>query len=480
MRSGTDARLRHLEVFAIGFGALLLRLPAFAASRHFHPDDGTYGMSALAMRDGAVPFDTVFSSQGPLHLILVYLGDLLTGRATNSPRAMAVASGVAAAVLAALVGARLAGRRGGLIAGALVAASGAMLWTSGPLTADAPTIAFVLAALLAALRYTDAPSASRAALVGAMAGAALMCKVAVALLGLAPALVLVLGGHTARWRHRGALSVSALAVGAGLTLPFGAGRVWDQAIRYQLETERERSIGGNAVKVMTTLWSRDPVALALIVLSVVTLARGGGVQIARWYAMWTAAMAAFLVVQPALWRNHMSHLIVPGALLAATTLGPARSRAAARGHRARRTAIAVVLVAIVALQAWFLRTILAPSPYGGPEREAVAALRNLPADARAVSDEVGLVWRAGRRTPDDLVDMSIKQFQQDRIDLTRLAEVARRPEVCAFLVWSHRHLAAVTGLPDALTSAGFVRADTYVGSGGARVLWLKRGCESPG
>jgi hypothetical protein len=72
--------------------------------------------------------------------------------------------------------------------------------------------------------------------------------------------------------------------------------------------------------------------------------------------------------------------------------------------------------------------------------------------------------------------MSIKQFQQDRIDLAQLDAAARRPDVCAFLVWSRRHLGAVNGLPEALTAAGYTRADRYRGSGGARGVWLKPEC----
>jgi hypothetical protein len=468
----TRQRLRAVEVLAIGAGALALRLPAFAADRHFHPDDGTYGMSALAMRDGAVPFDDFFSSQGPLHLSLVYAGDLLTGRAANSPRAMAVAAGVAAAVLGALVGSRLGDRRGGWIAGVILATSGSMLWTSGPLTADAPTIAFALAALLAAYRYHERPTGPRGLLVGAFAGAALMCKVAVAMLGLVPALVLLLRRPrgSRRWPHAVGAAAAAAGIGLALTLPFGAGRVWDQAIRYQLHTQRERSIPGNAVKVVTTLWSRDLVVLAVLALCAVAFWRGVAAPAARWYAWWTGSMVAFLVVQPALWRNHLSHLVAPVALLAAASLG--RYRPSRRTQRAFLGAIA----GVAALQTWFLGSILWPSPYGGPEREAAADLRALPPGARAVSDEVGLVWRAGRQTPDDLVDMSIKQFQQDRIDLAQLDAAARRPDVCAFLVWSRRHLGAVNGLPEALTAAGYTRADRYRGSGGARVLWLKPEC----
>ncbi len=49
-------------------------------------------------RAGGLPFREVFSSQGPLFLPMAWLGDLLTGRTIDSPRTIAVLSGVALAI----------------------------------------------------------------------------------------------------------------------------------------------------------------------------------------------------------------------------------------------------------------------------------------------------------------------------------------------------------------------------------------------
>ncbi|MGH9043019.1 MAG: hypothetical protein ACRDZ3_22635, partial [Acidimicrobiia bacterium] len=92
--------LRRRLPVALVVGAVVLRLPAFFATGHLSFDDGVYGASALAMRDGAAPFREVFSSQGPLFLPMVWLADLAGLRTLDAPRLLALAAG---AVLAGVV-----------------------------------------------------------------------------------------------------------------------------------------------------------------------------------------------------------------------------------------------------------------------------------------------------------------------------------------------------------------------------------------
>ncbi|MEZ5268370.1 MAG: hypothetical protein R2789_07350 [Microthrixaceae bacterium] len=70
-------RARAIDLIGLGLLALLVRIPAFLSSKALTFDDGVFSLSALAMRDGGIPFADVFSSQGPLFLPLVWLGDLL-------------------------------------------------------------------------------------------------------------------------------------------------------------------------------------------------------------------------------------------------------------------------------------------------------------------------------------------------------------------------------------------------------------------
>ena len=137
-------RARAIDLIGLGLLALLVRTPALLSSKALTFDDGVFSLSALAMRDGGIPFADVFSSQGPLFLPLVWLGDLLGLRSINSPRILGLLAGVGAVALTYLVALRLRDRTAALLAGALVATSGALAWVTGPLAADGPAIAFAV------------------------------------------------------------------------------------------------------------------------------------------------------------------------------------------------------------------------------------------------------------------------------------------------------------------------------------------------
>src|SRR5262245_40487471 len=118
--------------------AVLIRLPVFLASRHVGYDDGVFGLSALLLRDGATPYRELWSPQGPLHLPLLFVADLVGLRTGQSPRVLPLASGIAATLLVYAIGRRIGTRRGALLAAALVTATGSLLWTTGPITSDGP------------------------------------------------------------------------------------------------------------------------------------------------------------------------------------------------------------------------------------------------------------------------------------------------------------------------------------------------------
>ena len=142
MQRTGGARTARLDVLALVVGALAVRLPAYFATRSLVFDEGVYSSAALAMRDGALPFRQVFSAQGPLHLPLVYVFDLLGGRTLDSPRLVSVVSGLVVTVAVYATGRRIGTRESALLAAALVATTGSILWTTAPLTGDGPAAAF--------------------------------------------------------------------------------------------------------------------------------------------------------------------------------------------------------------------------------------------------------------------------------------------------------------------------------------------------
>jgi hypothetical protein len=460
-------RTRRAAATAIVVGAVALRIPAYVATRHLSFDDGVYGASAVALRHGGVPFRDVFSSQGPLFLPLVWLADLIGLRTFDAPRLLAVASGVAL-VLATWSAARALQLSNGaaVLAAALVAGSGSVLWVTGPLTSDGPGLALAAAAVTAALWYRRSPTLRWALAAGLLLGAALSVKSLLLAAGVPVAWALL-----PNRRHLAAAVIAAGVLSVAVALPWGLGNVWDQAFRYHLEAAGSRTPLRNLRKVLTTIGDRDlPLVLAALVGGVgVWSTRGTSARTPRGSGLvvaWLAATIAVLALEHPLWRNHVAHLVPAIALLVAMAfdrLGP---------KPLRRATVAVALLAIP-YHAIHLSEVLWPAPPGGALAAARADLRGLPPEAQVISDDPGVVWRAGRRTPDDLVDTSILRIESHRLTAPSLARAAIRDPVCAVLVWSHR-FGDLTALPKLLEDHGYGPTARY---GGAKVLYTRAVCD---
>lgn len=485
-----DRRTTIFDAVAIGVVALVLRVPAYLASRHLSFDDGVFGASAVAMRAGGRPFSEVFSSQGPLFLPLVWVGDLFGFRTASSPRVLAVVAGVVLAVVVYLAGRSIADRAGALLAAGIVATSVGVLGVSAPLAADGPALAAGAIAVALALRWRTPESASlrRAVLLGVAVGVALSIKSLLAPAVVPVALVLL------SWRRLAPIVVgagTAVAVNLAVSLPWGWSDVWEQSYGYHLEVAGDRTPGANLAKTLSTLGDRELplVVAAVLAIATVILARRSHAERAvesevvdprfdRRFAGvgrltqrlaepdvlllgWLLATLGILLIEHPMWRPHVAHLVPAGALLVAR-------------HRPRWEWLAVAAVVVVpyhVVHGWYL---LAPDPYRGTTAEAVDILRALPPDALAISDEPGIVWRAGRRTTDDLVDASMLRMEVEHITSEYLGEVAAQPDVCAVAVWSRVRWGSFDDLPDRLADAGYSVA---LEDDRGRTLWLKSDCE---
>lgn len=468
----SDRRTWWIDAAILVAVAVALRIPAFVAGRHLTYDDGFFGLSAIEMRDGVVPFKELFSPQGPLHLPLLYLADLVGLRATNAPRVLPIVAGAAVTVVTYAAGRRISSRYGALLAAVLVTTSGSIVWVTTGIASDGPALAFAIGAVAVAFGYTQDPTSGRAVAAGALIGAGVVAKALAAPAALAVALLLL---SRRRPRDLAYAAGAGVVVALGASLPWGLGRVWDQSIAYNRNASRLTSYWGAVTKAWHTLVDRDPLVLVAVALALalVLLARLGWVHAAERPASvresvlfrpvtvltaWFAAQLALLVYEPAFWRPHVAFLIAPLALLVALRPPP----------------LVALLVGAVAVAPWYwssMHSMLWPDPYNAAERAAVDDLRNLPSGALALSDEPGFLWRAGRLTDPYFDDSSAKRIEQRQITTAKLARTAAKPDVCAVLVWTSRY--GDLDLGPRLAAAGYEITARY---GGPRVLYEKRDC----
>ena len=429
--------------------AVLLRIPAFVASRHLTYDDGFFGLSAIEMRDGVVPFRDLFSPQGPLHLPLLYLTDLVGLRTTNAPRLLPLAAGAAVTVVTYAAGRRIASRYGAIVAAVLVTTSGSILWTTAGIASDGPALAFAIGAVAVSFGYTRTPSSPRAIAAGALLGAGLVAKALAAPAGLVVALLLL---SRRRPRDLAYAAGAAVVVALGSALPWGLGRVWDQSVVYNREASRLTSYPGAVTKALHTLVDRDPIvlvaaglAVAMLVLAHIGWVRAGAAdpppdgpllfRPASVLVLWLAAQFALLVYEPAFWRPHVAFLIAPLALLVALRPPPPIA----------------LLIGAAAVMPWYLSNVhpmLWPDPYSRAEHAG-----------------------ADRLTVPYFDDSSVKRIQQGQITAVKLQNAAAKPDVCGVLVWTSRY--GNLDLGPRLAQVGYEVRARY---GGPRVLYEKPAC----
>lgn len=472
-----DPATTRRDLLLIGALALVLRLPTFFATKHLTFDDGVFGASAVAMRNGGVPFRDVFSSQGPLFLPLVWIADTIGLHTLNGTRVLGLASGLALVVVLYLAGRELGGVPGARIAGVIAAVTGSSIAVTGSLAADGPAMALASTSILIALRYRRAPSTKRAVLMGLTLGAAIMVKALVLPASVPIGLILLWGRRPKDWF----VAVgSAVAVGLSLSLLWGFADVWDQSVLYHLEAPGGSDPVANLKKLVSTLTTRDIALVATGVLTAVAVVlrhrsgdeahledrpdQGVGPPVPVLLWAWFGTMFVMLCLEHPMWRPHISALVPPSALLLAWYRPPAKP-----------AAVVIALGTIFMVATYAGPSLLWAGGYEGDEAVVVETLRGLPEGAVAISDEPGQVWRAGLRTPDELVDGSALLTDSGRVTADTIAESASADEVCAVVVWSDR-FGQLVDLPDLLADEGFEVAETFGDPGENRALYLKPDC----
>jgi len=143
----------------------------------------------------------------------------------------------------------------------------------------------------------------------------------------------------------------------------------------------------------------------------------------------------------------------------------------------------VYLLGLVSIPLLFIQLdgLLVHRDYSPSEARAIEVMREMPEGAWAISDEPGLIWRAGRRTTDDLVDPSMLRVQQGRYDENSIVEAASLPQVCAVVVRSNQRFGHFPGLGDRLSDIGYeVVATSTNHAGDDQRVYLKSDCSPTG
>ncbi len=437
------------DLGALGAATVALRLPSFFASAHLTFDDGVYGASAVAMRAGGQPFRDVFSSQGPLFLPLIFLADALGLRTENAPRLVSMAAALLLVGATYAAGRTVTDRAGALLAAGLVSATATSLWITGPIAADGAALAFATVTMTLLLRWRDDVTVRRAVVLGLAISATVSVKALLGSVILPVAMVLLAGRRLAP-----ILAGAATAVGSHLLLwlPWGPDRVWAQSYDYHLQVASDRTPVANLLKVLSTMGDRDSLILvaAGLALGAVLLRRRAAdpARSSGWTSpdvvlfAWIGAALLVLVTEHPMWRPHVSQLVPALALLAAR-------------HRPSWRILAVAGVVVLPYHVVHAWPMLHPDGYEGNVARGVEALEALPEDALAMSDEPGVVWRAGHRTPPDLVDASILRIQTGDLTSRSIAAAASEDDVCAVVVTSRARWGSFEDLPDRLAEAGY-------------------------
>lgn len=484
-----------VDLALLTVGTVAIRIPAYLAARHLTFDDGTFASSVLAMRDGEAPFRDVFSSQAPLFLPLVWLGDLLGLRTLDAPRTLGMLSGVAL-VLATYWTARLiTDRAGALTAAVLVSATGSVLAVTTPVAADGPALAFAMVGLGATFVHRRKPRFGTAVAIGLAMGAALATKT-IEVPYLTPVVLVLLwplGTALRRDRRIDGRALLCIAVAAGAALavyvasavPWGWSEVWDQAVTYRLDAAAERVPVANFRKIVSTTFDRDLIVwiagAAAIVCAVLGLrgdqpagvadepadeAAAPRLQPSDALLLWSLSGVTLawltLIVFP-MFRPHISALLPPAALLIGRYRPPVRVLVVG----------SLLLVPVWLISEWNL---IWPQGYEGADAEVEAALEELPDGAWGISDEPGFLWRAGMRTTGDLVDPSVLRIEQGRITEDSLVEQAALPQMCAVLVTADARYGSdewFPDLPERLAEQGY---EPVVDDGDQLVLYTRAEC----
>jgi 4-amino-4-deoxy-L-arabinose transferase-like glycosyltransferase len=438
-------------------------------------DEGVYLQSARMMLRGYHLYWTIFDSQPPLVLPLIYCSFRLFGVNFFVAQSVIAAISLMTTLIVALATRQLTGWGGaGLAAGAVVFTPMA-LWLSRTVTPIIPAIALSTAAMALAIRYVHHGSQISLCLAAIL----VTCSILTKLLGLftLPALILMVGAR--HWITAGIspfqkvkllLKDASFVFGiatiltVGLVLKFGPADVWRQAVEFHWSARsafKADSIAHRLTAVASASMA-DGLLGGLTLLAVLSIFAGPeGIALAGWILFTVIG----LVVHHPLYKHHLAILIPPIAIAGGVgwnhlpRLGERlRSRwdGAVTAHITRAFVVLVDVVMILLLLATFGEDIAAaiawPHPQLFPSDIAAAQMirRLTKPNETILTDAQGIAFLADRDVPPELTDTSFLRIDTGYLTLRDVIAYSDRRNVRLVLLWTGR-LASIPGMTQWVT-----------------------------
>ncbi|GHJ46780.1 hypothetical protein Cs7R123_41220 [Catellatospora sp. TT07R-123] len=418
-------------------------------------DDGIYWQTALALADGHRPYSEVFHAQPPLFAWLLAVpfrdhpGDVAAG--AHAGRWLMVAFTLLLVAAVAGIAATVRGPRAGMLAALGVAAIPLVQRYSYQFGADLPTAALGGMALLCAMRARIAGRRrARWWWLGAGMMLALATMVKLVAIVFVPALLVawlvsrplpdpdpdLAQDALARWRAQAAAwARRTAAAGAWMALGFAAAvaavlawlrpprQSWDQVFGFHI-TAAEQPATHDVYRFVTSggPWSM-PLLIATGIAALVAVCwPAGAVRRTGVLALvlWAAAVVPFEQLHHPTFKHHLLMFMAAWAGVLAVAVASLWS-----GLRLRR--LGVLTAAVVLAGAWacvWQARHWEVGPYAAPTA-VEACVQRLPRDLTVVTDDQGMISRAGLRTAPWLADTSHVRLDSGRLSDAEVIAAAR-------------------------------------------------------
>jgi 4-amino-4-deoxy-L-arabinose transferase-like glycosyltransferase len=435
-------------------------------------DSGVYLESARMMLRGGHLYTTIFDSQPPLWLPLVYGSMRLFGMTFLAGQMLTATTGLIVVITTGLIARELSDWPGAWAAVAIVVLSPIELQWSRAVSPEVPASAFAVVGMAFAMRYIRSGSHGALALSSGLIAASVLVK----LLGLftLPALFLATGlrcwktsSHDRRiWLPMVVDITLAIATFSAVIIcafiSFDPARVWHQAVEFHWAARSAIAVDAmpRTSTLLAQLLAHDWLLVGALLFAIVGLVSiPEGIVLMGWIAF---TLAGLLFHRP-LFSHHLVVVIPPIAIAAGAGWSRFWQSLCGWVDRAQRqpgrrvfttSSLAIVagisltfgLSAVAVRQALRqVHSILQVVPDTADLKSAELIVHLTAEDAAILTDAQGIAFAAGRDVPPQLSDTSLVRIASGYLTAGEVVRAAEQSNVQLFLLWTGR-LALLPGV----------------------------------